>query len=980
MSTKTNFKRIALVAVSALGFGLLSITSSTAAEELATNLTNVSLVETSAGSASVGVGTAADITARFTQGNGNTTNGDTYSFRAAIIGKPSVGASETLTPVAPSAGTPAANCVVTVGSVGTLAAITATSTAGNGCKSAATNQTLGRILFTPDTAGAYLLLFWHDANLNGIADGSEKSNQIAITAGTPVAGSVVISAPVAFASGVASPLLVGSSVAIPLPALYSFTATNTAAVLGGAAGTATHAISATVSGPAAPGATAFTTPLAATSDATKVTAAVVQTGTSGGTRTLTTTATGAGVSGPATISVSATNFSFTPLVAGTYTVTFSGAGLTSYVVSAVVVNDTSRAVWSLGTGSTATMGTGTRSATTGNYSIGATVTGSLQYVVLSPSAGTLANAFVGVDGVTPGNYNSLTVIGSTFANSTAGFANGTYNLGATLGTATTISYTADPGAASQVWVNTPVAGGSITLEWRAVRTDPVSLVSSNTVYQTITITSVAPGAVNEAKSTAVITGVNPGSATGVVDDGEELILAPMTLATAGGVTSGIGTAKAVIEVSLKDVNGLALIGSLPSVGASIEGPGTLSLSVNNGMANSDASTGRYLVTAAGTAGSAGSPFAAGSSTFYINVFSDGTNGVATVNIWVGGKIWKTKTVSFYGAVSKLTASSDRKVLRAGVTSPTTPCVLVATCDSSTVALTPAVQVIATDNKDIAVPYRSYTAVPDKTVITGSAKTSNDVVADSIGATWFDLTTSPNAVSGNTGSVSYTVTLADGVTKIASNAVSFAIGGAPVAVTVALASGASSDIGAQSSLVFTDKDAQENAPYDLDVPLALKSNVALVVGTSANTAGTALPASIAMIGGTGTIKFFNPLVPGTVTISGLAAGLIPVSVTFPVKNAAADAQSAAAIAAAEAAADAAAEAIDAANAATDAANLAAEAADAATVAAEEARDAADAATAAVEELATQVATLMAALKAQITTLANTVAKIAKKVKA
>jgi len=85
-------------------------------------------------------------------------------------------------------------------------------------------------------------------------------------------------------------------------------------------------------------------------------------------------------------------------------------------------------------------------------------------------------------------------------------------------------------------------------------------------------------------------------------------------------------------------------------------------------------------------------------------------------------------------------------------------------------------------------------------------------------------------------------------------------------------------------------------------------------------------------------------------------------------------------AAEAATDAALEAIDAANAATDAANLAAEAADAATVAAEEARDAADAATAAVEALASEVATLIAGLKAQITTLANTVAKIAKKVKA
>ena len=113
--------------------------------------------------------------------------------------------------------------------------------------------------------------------------------------------------------------------------------------------------------------------------------------------------------------------------------------------------------------------------------------------------------------------------------------------------------------------------------------------------------------------------------------------------------------------------------------------------------------------------------------------------------------------------------------------------------------------------------------------------------------------------------------------------------------------------------------------------------------------------------------------GTVVTTGAPAGVRSVSVTTSGK---ADEVKAAA----EAATDAAAEAIDAANAATDAANLAAEAADAATVAAEEARDAADAATAAVEELATQVATLMAALKAQITTLANTVAKIAKKVKA
>jgi hypothetical protein len=131
---------------------------------------------------------------------------------------------------------------------------------------------------------------------------------------------------------------------------------------------------------------------------------------------------------------------------------------------------------------------------------------------------------------------------------------------------------------------------------------------------------------------------------------------------------------------------------------------------------------------------------------------------------------------------------------------------------------------------------------------------------------------------------------------------------------------------------------------------------------------------------------------TIEVPGFGTGVAKTLVTATAKvvdpnataiaanNAAIAAAQAASVAAAEAATDAAAEAIDAANAATDAANLAAEAADAATVAAEEARDAADAATAAVEELATQVATLMAALKAQITTLANTVAKIAKKVKA
>jgi len=86
-----------------------------------------------------------------------------------------------------------------------------------------------------------------------------------------------------------------------------------------------------------------------------------------------------------------------------------------------------------------------------------------------------------------------------------------------------------------------------------------------------------------------------------------------------------------------------------------------------------------------------------------------------------------------------------------------------------------------------------------------------------------------------------------------------------------------------------------------------------------------------------------------------------------------AASAAAVNSADTAADAAAEATDAANAATDAANAAAEAADAATAAAQDAADA-------VAALSAQVATLISGLKSQLTALTNLVIKIQKKVKA
>jgi len=271
--------------------------------------------------------------------------------------------------------------------------------------------------------------------------------------------------------------------------------------------------------------------------------------------------------------------------------------------------------------------------------------------------------------------------------------------------------------------------------------------------------------------------------------------------------------------------------------------------------------------------------------------------------------------------------------------------------------------------------------------TGDAKTYQSATANSIVAYTSTSGVATATFDGKTVGTA-TVTVTSGGKTVDS---SFDIL-AGTARTVSLdASAASMAAGTSKRVTATVKDRYGNGIEDATVTVTYvgtAGRVASVNGIAAST-GTADAdgkvvieiASDAATGvgtGTLTVKFSGGNTStATVNDDGSALPARVATTSAAITITAADSSVADA---ANAATDAAAEAIDAANAATDAANLAAEAADSATVAAEEARDAADAATAAVEELATQVATLMAALKAQITTLANTVAKIAKKVKA
>jgi hypothetical protein len=396
--------------------------------------------------------------------------------------------------------------------------------------------------------------------------------------------------------------------------------------------------------------------------------------------------------------------------------------------------------------------------------------------------------------------------------------------------------------------------------------------------------------------------------------------------------TALGGADASINITVKNTADAAL--DEQTIRAVVKGPGRVSL--GGGAAGRDVTE---------TLGD-------GVSTTTLAVTADGSAGSMTVDVYAGTTLLgTTDAVIWYGTLATLTATQAKTVV------------------GKNAAAADAVTVVGKDADGVAVPLTAAGLVgtsSDTTVIAtyaaadGTLEDDGSLTVAINGAN--DLTTT----SGRTATMTFKY-LISGTTYATASALTFTIGGALKTVTATFDK-ASYAPGEKVTVTFSAKDASGNAAADGDIFAAGK-----LTTTIASQGLTT--AAVASVGGTKTTTFYAPAVSGSFSLVGTttvalatAAVLATATVVNPAETAA------------EAAADAAAEAIDAANAATDAANLAAEAADAATVAAEEARDAADAATAAVEELATQVATLMAALKAQITTLANTVAKIAKKVKA
>ena len=446
--------------------------------------------------------------------------------------------------------------------------------------------------------------------------------------------------------------------------------------------------------------------------------------------------------------------------------------------------------------------------------------------------------------------------------------------------------------------------------------------------------------------------------------------------TAGVALSSTATSGATIAVNVFDTAGNALVNQ--AITATITGAGLITLASGTGTG----STGTVR-----TASLTATTMAA-SSQAVIGVSADGTRGTGTITITAGGVTIATKTVTFYGAVATLTATQGVSIMRSGRTASSTASDYTLGGTDATLAAASAtgrttatnISIVAKDVDGNVVPLAAAptavisdsTVISDVTITDCAGGGALTVCAAGAGNYIASTTSAIGGVSGAKATVTFrtphpTVT----GTYITTAALPFSLGGTQLGGTVTMTlDKATYAPGERVVITFTAKDSAGNPVRDWTTTGTPSSNKAM-----SGLAGGIYVNGKEIVGDEAGEYVYAPTVSGPFTVT-LATG----TATGAEITAKATVSDDAATAAANAASDAAAEAIDAANAATDAANLAAEAADAATVAAEEARDAADAATAAVEKLASDVATLMASLKAQITTLANTVAKIAKKVKA
>ena len=455
--------------------------------------------------------------------------------------------------------------------------------------------------------------------------------------------------------------------------------------------------------------------------------------------------------------------------------------------------------------------------------------------------------------------------------------------------------------------------------------------------------SIVVSATADASDTA-----NAANSTAVMYAGTSFVANNTVDSVVTSVATASSTEVATIRVALKNTAGGY---AQESITASITGAGTIGNAAVGGTGATGVSGKSIVVTM--------------TSNNYVDldVYADGTAGVATINISSTSVTFAAKTVTFYAKSPKtITASVYNPVLTVGTNSQAIAATAV---DANGVNWTGQLYVVASAAADALVggsataPVEcSYSATyathfcPVSTIATGTAKFK--VVDETLDA---DGTYAAADSAATSNEVTVTVSNSAATTvKLAFDKATYApFEKALITVTVLGADGKPRQ-GATYANLFATGGITANQGFGSasDTLTAVSVTTASANGTDA-TAGA--KTYVVYMPAQGTVE-----ISATGGVSLAPAGQVKVTASASVVNSSVDA-----------ATDAANEATDAANAATDAALAAADAADAATAAAQDASDA-------VAALSASVSKMITALKAQITSLTNLVIKIQKKVKA
>jgi len=213
MSTKTTFKRIALVAVAALGFGLLSAAPSNADDIASSGVSSISLTNTTA-APKVGSAVEVNMGALIADLAAVAADGDTIKFIGYLSTYPSSGFAQ-VTASATAVGTDidaledANDGETAEAASGATYTVTLTDASdadytNDGASSATTG--LAKFSFTPAVAGTYVLTVFHDADAaNGAVSIGEAVQTI----------SIVVGAATAFSTGTSSAyMIMGNTTAV----------------------------------------------------------------------------------------------------------------------------------------------------------------------------------------------------------------------------------------------------------------------------------------------------------------------------------------------------------------------------------------------------------------------------------------------------------------------------------------------------------------------------------------------------------------------------------------------------------------------------------------------------------------------------------------------------------------------------------------------------------------------------------------------